>query len=252
MKNFSSTLKNGLLATGAILTFASCSKDDSLAGTGQLNLSAKSTISSTSAKSSINGKSLNSDIVITDFRMNLKEFELEMDSDSQYGDNEQWNDDGFYDFEDEIELEGPFELDLLAGQVSFITVDVPNAVYEELEFKFDKSTDATSDLFGKSVLIQGTLNGTPFIFWHDFEDEVEVDFEDPQFDIAIQNNVEGLLINFDMGLVFNATTGVDLTQATDGNGDGTIEISPTDADGNNELAQSIRNSIKAAIDLLDD
>lgn len=252
MQNFSSTLKNGLLATGAIITFASCSKDDSLAGNGRINLSAKSTISSTSAKASITGKSLNSDIVITDFRMNLKEFELEMDSDSQDDDNEQWNDDGFFDFEDEIELEGPFELDLLSGQISFISVDVPNGVYEELEFKFDKSTDATSELFGKSILIQGTLHGTPFIFWHDFEDEVEVDFEDPQFDIAVQNNVDGLLIDFDLTLVFNATTGVDLSQTTDGNGDGIIEISPTDADGNNAQAQSIRNNIKAAIDLLDD
>lgn len=147
MQNFSSTLKNGLLAAGAIIIIASCSKDDSLAGNGRINISAKSTVSSTSAKASITSKSLNSDIVITDFRMNLKEFELEMDSDSQGDDtqgddNEQWNDDGFFDFEDEIELEGPFELDLLSGQISFISVDVPNGVYEELEFKFDKSTDS--------------------------------------------------------------------------------------------------------------
>lgn len=257
MQNISSSLKIGLLAAGAIVAIASCSKDDSLAGNGRINLSAKSTVSSTSAKAAITSKSLNSDIVITDFRMNLKEFELEMDSDHegddvQGEDNELWNDDGFFDFEDEIELEGPFELDLLSGQISFISVDVPNGVYEELEFKFDKSTDDTSELFGKSILIQGTLSETAFTFWHDFEDEVEVDFEDPQFDITVQNNVDELLIDFDLTVVFNATTGVDLSQATDDNGDGLIEISPTDTDGNNALAQSIRDSIKAAIDLLDD
>jgi hypothetical protein len=183
--------------------------------------------------------------------MNVKEFELEIDDDSENDNNEQYDDDGYYDYKDDIELEGPFELDLLAGQISFITADVPNGVYEELEFKFDKSDDVTSDLFEKSVLIQGTLNGTPFIFWHDFEDEVEVDFEDPQFDLTVQNNVDGLVINFDLTLVFNEAAGVDLSQATDGNNNGIIEISPNDTDGNNDLAQAIRNRIKAAIDLLD-
>jgi hypothetical protein len=124
--------------------------------------------------------------------------------------------------------------------------------FEELEFKFDESTDANSDLFGKSVLIQGTIQGKPFIFWHNFEDEVEVDFEDPKFDITVSESPQGIVIDFDLSLVFDSTMGVDLTQATDNNMDETIEISPLDEDGNNELAQSIRNAIKAHIDLLDD
>ena len=60
------------------------------------------------------------------------------------------------------------------------------------------------------------------------------------------------MIDFDLSLIFDSTAGVDLSQATDGNQDGTIEISPSDPDGNNELAQSIRNAIKQHIDLLDD
>ncbi|MFT5942696.1 MAG: hypothetical protein ACI9AV_001210 [Sediminicola sp.] len=257
MKNLASALKNGLWAILALLTAVSCSKEDSSSGKGQLSITAKSMVSSTSSKASLTGKSLNSDVTITDFRMNLSEFELEMDDDNEEddtedSDNEQWNDDGYFDFEDEIELEGPFELDLLAGQVSFISVEIPNGIYEELEFKFDESTDPNSDLFGKSVLIQGTVNGTPFIFWHNFEDEVEVDFEDSQLDIVIQNNTNELILNFDLSLVFDVTSGVDLSQAADGNGDGIIEISPIDQDGNNAIAQSIKNNIKAAIDLLDD
>ena len=256
MKNFASMLKNGLWAIVALMTINSCSKESTNAGMGQLNIGAKSIASSTSTsgKMAIAEATLNSDVTITDFRMNLKEFELEMDNEYEYedDDNEQWDDDGYFDFEDEIELEGPFELDLLSGQISFISIEIPNGVYEELEFKFDESTDANSDLFGKSVLIEGTVKGTPFIFWHNFEDEVEVDFEDPLFDITVENNANGLVIYFDLSLIFNTTSGVDLSQATDGNADGVIEISPMDEDGNNALAQSIRNSIKAAIDLLDD
>ena len=81
---------------------------------------------------------------------------------------------------------------------------------------------------------------------------MEVDFEDPLFDISISEVPEGIVIDFDLSLIFDATAGVDLSQATDGNQDGTIEISPSDPDGNNDLAQSIRNAIKQHIDLLDD
>ena len=240
----------------SIIGLVGCSKEDSPSNTGELRLSAKGSFSSPSGKS-LTAKTANNDVVITDFRMNLKEFELEFDfedpGDDYYDDdNEQWDDDGYYDFEDEIELAGPFELDLIAGQIGFLNVSLPMGNFEELEFKFDKSTDATSDLFGKSVLIQGTVQGVPFIFWHDFEDEVEVDFEDPSFDITISSTLEGIVIDFDLSLVFDSTIGVDLSQASDGNADGTIEISPSDPDGNNELAQSIRNAIKAQINLLDD
>ena len=240
----------------SVMILVGCSKEDSPTSSGMLSVSAKSSFNSPSGKS-LTAKTVNNDIVVTDFRMNLKEFELEFDledpgDDYEDDDNEQWDDDGYYDFEDDIELEGPFELDLMAGQIRFINVSVPMGNFEELEFKFDASTDPTSDLFEKSVLIQGTVQGIPFIFWHDFEDEVEVDFEDPTFDIAISSAPEGIVIDFDLSLVFDSTVGVDLSQASDGNGDGTIEISPSDPDGNNDLAQSIRNAIKEQIDLLDD
>ena len=187
--------------------------------------------------------------------MNISEFELELDlEEDDYEDdqNDQWDDDGYFDFEDEIELMGPFELDLISGQISFLDVEVPMGVYEELEFEFDISTDPSSDLFGKSVLINGTIGGTPFIFWHHFEDEVEVDFEDTLFDIAITQNNQGIVIDFNLGMILDSVNGVDLSLANDGNLDGIIEISPEDPDGNNDLAEAIRHKIKEYINLLDD
>ena len=147
---------------------------------------------------------------------------------------------------------GPFELDLMSGQISFLNVTVPVGNYDELKFKFDVSTDQSSDLLDKSILIQGTINGTPFIFWHNFDDEVEVDFEDAQFDISVTQNVQGIVIDFDLGQILDSVNGVDLTLATDGNQDGVIEISPEDTDGNNALAEAIRNKIKEYVNLLDD
>ncbi|MBR9855854.1 MAG: hypothetical protein GYB37_14960 [Algicola sp.] len=259
MKKFNVSTQKSLTAVSlfSLLGLFSCSKDEMPEDKGMLSVSAKSTLVSSSGKSPSSKMVNNGDVVITDFRMNLKEFELEFDfeepdDDHQGNDDNLWDDDGYYDFEDEIELAGPFELDLMAGQISFINVAIPMGNFEELEFKFDENTDANSDLFGKSVLIKGTLQGIPFIFWHNFEDEVEVDFEDPTFDIAISSIPEGIVIDFDLNLIFDVSEGVDLSQASDGNEDGTIEISPSDPDGNNDLAQDIRNAIKAHIDLLDD
>ncbi|MCE2612404.1 hypothetical protein LVD13_05420 [Flavobacteriaceae bacterium D16] len=243
------------------LIFISCSSDET-DGNGTLKLSAKASVNSASAKNASTSKSVNTDVFVSDFRINISEFELELDDsefefefESESGESEfefEWEIDGYYDYEDEFELEGPFELDLLAGEINFLTVDVPNAQFEELEFKFDISNDTNSDMFGKSVLIQGTVNDIPFIFWNDFEDEVEVDFEEKEFDITISNNTEGVTIEFDLSLIFDVVSGIDLSQAVDGNEDGTIEISPEDPDGNNALAEAIRERIKTAIDLLDD
>jgi hypothetical protein len=174
------------------------------------------------------------------------------DDDDSFEDDDLWDDDGFLDSDDEIELEGPFELDLLDGQITFINAEVPNGRFEEIEFEFDASTDAQSELFGKSILIRGTFQQIPFEFWHDFEEELELDFDDPSLDIVINSGTESLVIDFDLSLLFNNSFGIDLTEAQDGNQDGLIEISPTDQDGNNALAQQIKEQIKDVIDLLDD
>ena len=236
-----------LLFAGILIT--SCSNDDSISG--GLEISAKATMPNATNKNS-SAKETNNHVVISDFLLNIKEFELEIDDDEQDDHNELWDDNGFYDSDDDIELQGPFELDLMSGQISFLFIDVPNAVFEEIEFEFDKSTNGTSELFEKSVLIKGTIDGIPFVFWHDFNDEIEVDFEEPQFDISIQNNANSIVINFDLSLLFHSVSGIDLSQATDGNSDGVIEISPNDTDGNNALAHQIKDKFKTLIDLLDD
>ena len=262
LKSITRTLTFGLVFSFLLI---SCSNDES-DGKGTLRVSAKASVNETSGtdRQSTASRTVNTDVFVSEFRVNIAEFELELDE-SEYefegeievesGESEfeyEWEIDGYYDYEDEFELEGPFELDLLAGEIDFLVVDIPNAQFEELEFEFDVSTDANSDLFGKSVLIQGTVNDIPFIYWDIFEDEVEVDFEEPEFDISIRDNTEGITIEFDLSEIFDVVSGIDLSQAMDGNEDGTIEISPEDPDGNNALAEQVRERIKSAIDLLDD
>ncbi|WP_242083903.1 hypothetical protein [Aestuariivivens sediminis] len=253
-KNLNSKRTLLLLLILSLFFAWSCSNDKMDSNTGKLNLSAKSTYANLATKS-LNSKEMADNITIDAFLINLSKFELEVDlEDDNYHDdeNEQWDDDGFYDYDDDLELMGPFELDLMSGQISFLNINVPIGNYDELEFKFDVSTDPLSDLFGKSVLIKGTVDGTPFIYWHHFDDELEVDFEDAQFDITITQNTEGIVIDFDLSQILDSVNGVDLHSAQDGNNDGTIEISPEDPDGNNDMAEAIRNKIKEYVNLFDD
>ena len=252
-KNLNLKRNTLFILTLALLLGLSCSNDGTDPNAGKLSISANSTFTNLTKSSS--NRVAAGNVVIEDFKLNISRFELEVDiEDDNYHEdqNEHWDDDGFYDYEDEIELMGPYELDLMSGQISILNVDVPNGVYDEMKFKFDVSTDPLSDLFGKSVLIQGTIDGTPFIFWQDFDDEVEVDFEDPQFDISVSQGAQGIVINFDLGQILDSVNGVDLTLANDGNQDGTIEISPEDPDGNNNLAEALGHKIKDYINLLDD
>jgi len=232
------------ILTLSTFVLVSCSKDDSS------NSSDETASTVLGAKATFNSGRAAGEIEITKFLINVEDFELEFDDDD-FGDDDDGGIGG--NFYSDIELEGPFVLNLSEPNLVFpiATVDVPVGEYEELEFDITRNRDPQNELFQRSILIEGTINGTPFLFWHNFEEDVEIEFEDVNVPIVIENDGENLIINFDLSFLFN-TNVIDLTGATDDNGDGVIEISPTDQDGNNSLANQIKELIKDAIDLLDD
>lgn len=197
---------------------------------------------------------VNSDLNLTTFKLNIEELELEFDDiDDDYDDDyEGYDDDGYLNSDDDVELQGPFELDLLNGTSNIVTLDLPQGTYESIEFEFDENENPNSDLFNKTILIEGTIDGTPFEFWHDFEEELEIDYENSAQNISISNGINTIVMNFDLDNLFNTSSGIDLSVATDNDGDGVIEINPNDNDGNNDLADDIKDKISDIIDLLDD
>lgn len=230
----------------ALSAFAlvSCSKDDetiSSEETATTTMGAKATYES--------GRAL-ANVEVTKFLINIEDLELEFDDDI-FGDDDDGGAGGSY--YSDIELEGPFVLNLSEPNQVFqiATVDVPQGEYEELEFEITKNNNSDDELFQRSVLIEGTVDGIPFQFWHNFEEDLEIDFEDANLPIVIDSNDESLVINFDLSFLFN-TNIIDLSTAVDGNGNGVIEISPSDQDGNTSLASQIKEAMKDAIDLLDD
>lgn len=217
--------------------FVSCSKDDNS------NTTEETATTLLGAKATFNNSRAFTDIEVTKFLVNVEDFELEFDDDEGIGGN----------FYSDLELEGPFVLNLSEPNLVFpiATVDIPVGEYEELEFEITRSRDPENELFQRSILIEGTIDGTPFVFWHNFEEDVEIEFEDVNVPIIIESDGENLIVNFDLTFLFN-TNIIDLSAATDGNGNGVSEISPTDQDGKNALANQIKEIMKDAIDLLDD
>ncbi|MDI9256900.1 hypothetical protein [Flavobacterium sedimenticola] len=236
-----------ILALIAVVGFmASCSNDDSSAA-NQMKIKARAMYNPAAANRNAEGVALNSNVVLSSFKINLKEIEFEF---AEGSDDDSMNDDddGFFNGDDEFELNGPFELDILNQNATVTTVTIPNGTYEEVEFELHRSTNANSPMFNKSIEVTGTINGTPFVFWHNVDEDFEIDYEDTNQNLVVNNNSYDIVFNFDLNQVLSL---VDLSTAVDGDGDGLIEIGPDDTDGNQALANQIANSIEDSCELDD-
>ncbi|MFO7575250.1 MAG: hypothetical protein R6W67_08850 [Bacteroidales bacterium] len=222
---------------------SSCKKDDQK-GMASIKFEAKYT----TTKSTLAEKSSTVGVIIESFKINLEEIEIEFnDNDPLFATDSVATD---------YELNGPFEIDLVKNGNALETiiasnVELPTAAYDEIEFKFRESKVLTSEMNGKSILVKGTINGTPFTFWSDNEIEAEIEFD--QIVYLDEASKAVLTVSFDLASLFNsAVGGIDITSATDGNANGTIEIFPGDPDGNSNLASLIWAKVEYIIDAFEE
>jgi len=184
------------------------------------------------------------------FKADLSLYASEQDDEPCGSDDDEGVDDNDYGSDDEVNLAGPFELDLSQGSTTVTNVNIPEGVYEEVEFKMDVSSNPSSELYQKSILLSGMIDATPFEFYHTFDEDFEVDYEDAGQNLVIDaDNNNSITFNFDLATVIS---NVGFSSATDGNNDGIIEINPVDPDGNQQLAHSIKNAIVQYAELMDD
>ncbi|GGE30873.1 hypothetical protein [Psychroflexus planctonicus] len=180
------------------------------------------------------------------FREDFSLYATDFDDDG-CEDDDDYDDDS--DDDEDYKIFGPFEIDLSNESTTIVEVEIPVAEYEEVEFEMERGIDVNSPLYQKSMLMTGTLNGMPFEFYHTFSEDFEVDYEDAGQNLVItENNNNQVTFQFDLVSVINS---VDMNNASDGNGNGIIEISPEDTDGNNALANQIKNAVKQYVDLID-
>jgi hypothetical protein len=220
-----------------LVLLASCSNDNE-GKSDNLVLKARSIYN----QGKVTAASPNAVVSLTSFTFNFKEIEFE------FAENSSNDDDGFFDSDDEIELNGPFVVNVLNNTIDIAALNVPAGVYEEVEFTMSRNKQVNSPMYNKSVQIEGTINGTPFVFWHNIEEDFEIDYEDAAQNLIIDNTTSTLYLNFDLNAVVNS---IDFSVATDNDGDGVIEINPNDQDGNQSLANLIKDRIKDTIELDD-
>jgi hypothetical protein len=241
-----------IIAIFLIALTISCSTDNStltdVASIGNVELKAKATITNTAPKNSASAKGLLNNLNITSLKINIKNIEFGINENE--GDHNNSNDSIYHD----LKLEGPFLLDLASTNTSIdiANVEVPNNVYDKVQFELNKSRNLNSAMFGKSIEIKGDINGTPFVFWTDAEEEMEVNFSAANTNIIVNGTTTITTINFNLNTIFGTASTIDFSLAVDGNADGVIEISPNNNDGNADLADLIKNLFKEGTDLEND
>ncbi len=251
IKNFSNLFKIAGLFLFSLAVLSSCSKDDIEKGGTTILFKGKylnSGSSSIKSVSAVNEGELSNGVVIESFKINISEIELEFDDDDPMFEKDS--------FASDIELEGPFEIDLMLEGMTLETliaenIDLPSAAYEEIEFEFEKSENSISEMFKKTILVKGAIDGIPFIFWHDEDFDMEIEFENTvRLDVAKQALIT---VSFDILSMFDpGKGGIDISNAKDGNGNGIIEIYPDDPDGNKKLADRLMDRLEDIIEAFED
>ncbi|WP_298757510.1 hypothetical protein [uncultured Psychroserpens sp.] len=171
------------------------------------------------------------------FKINIQDLKLRFDVIGGITEEEfvGYDGNGFFDKLDNSLLNGPIEIEFFSDQ-DVLNLPSPKTNYNAFSFQFTKSEDTDSEMYNKTIRLEGRKDGMPIVFWHDFEDVFAFDFDDEGF--VINESVERLKIRVFLGDFLSVSL---LSNALDGDGDGTITISPNDTDGNNDLAETIKD-----------
>ena len=230
---------NRIIVIALALVIVSCSNEEE-GGKIELRLSA---VNGNAGKTAVLTGKGNENVVFTDFKISIRDVVFKNDDDPNSNLDT-----------DEIQFRGPYQVDLLNGADALTqtigNVVVPDGLYKELRFKFHKDEEAplTDDLFDKSIYIEGTIDGTPFVFWHDTSENLDVG---RSTGVQVTDGTANFTVTFDISQFLNSFNEIDLSLAVDNNQDGLIEIHPNDEDGNQDLSDELKDNIKATADIID-
>ena len=154
-------------------------------------------------------------IVVTKAQVVLRKLDLKQSDATSCPD-----DDSAHEDCNEVKL-GPIlvDLPLTATASGGITASIPEGTYHEIEFQIHRPTNHTGDaafaaanpnFANASVRVEGTYNGTPFVFTSTMTQSIELEFNPP---VVINADNQNVTVNFDLtnwfkvnGVVINPTT----------------------------------------------
>lgn len=191
------------------------------------------------------GNAMLADIQISQFLVNIDEFEFEVE--------DEWN--ASYD-DDEVSVYGPWLVDLMSPDafngINIAAGQVPNDLYDEVEVDMDVSYDESNDnIYNRSVYIEGTIDQTPFVFWYDDDFDFEVEFDNNEI-VEMTGEEILVMVEFQIPVLIDAFVNSLAGSVADGNGNGVIEIWNNDPDGNDDFVDNIIDAMEDAFDVDDD
>jgi hypothetical protein len=136
---------------------------------------------------------------------------------------------------------GPVLVDIpvTANAVTTVSANVPAGTYSRVDFRIHKATDDAADAAfraanpnfdGVSVRVEGTYNGSPFVFTSDLTEKQELSLAEPL--VVEEGTTPNLTIQFDMSSWFR---------------NGSTVIDPNTANKNGTNENLVRNNIRASM-----
>jgi hypothetical protein len=167
-------------------------------------------------------------IVITKAQIVVRKLELKQSDATTCADEE--DDNPSSDDCEEVKV-GPMlvDLPLTAGATSELTASVPAGTYRELEFQIHKPTSSAADqafvtanpnFANTSIRVEGTYNGTPFVYTTALTDVFELEFDPP---VVLDADNKNVTIKVDLASWFkNGATVIDPSTANAGQPNETV------------------------------
>ena len=240
--------RNVLFAVLGLAVFASCSSDDDEKvipegekSTVQVILRSTMSDEVTTYATANESNPLN----LEQLYINIAEIEFDIANDKIYSD---------------VELEGPFPIDLLSEKAAkgwtLSTTTVPNGTYEEIEFEFDVYKGDNEDfknLLGNTIYASGSFDlgeaVIPFVIKSEEELEVELEYENNPLVLDGESTKVFIILNLNKvvsELIKNAA--IDFVGATLEE-DGSILI---DKNTNENILEKFEDALEAAFEAIED
>ncbi len=233
-------LKNLFVLALALFILSSCNDDDSNTNSSQVKVALKT--SQTPLKAAVEPAA--DPLVLEAFQICLGEIEFDVNDDME--DMLPGNDSVYSD----VELEGPFLIDLLSADaetgIDLATADVPNAVYEEIEFDFEPyDKDEPAEMTGKTIWVKGSYEGTAFTIISDEELELELEYANGY---TLDGADSRLFIDLNLAQLKTFVAAIDFTAAV-AEEDGSILITK---EKNEDILKQFEEAIENSFDIDED
>lgn len=248
--------RNVLFLVLGFAVFASCSSDDDkFVPAEDASIVQVAIRTSNGAKAKLVLAETNS-LFLDKLYMNISEIEFDIHDDMK--DKLPGNDDLYSD----VELKGPFPINLLSDKAMsdngwlLATTNVPNGIYEEIEFEFEDykgDNDDFKELFGNTIYASGTVviddQTVPFTIESDEEVEIELEYENEG--LVLDGSSSKVYIDLDLqGMISSLIefTSLDFVNA-DRETDGSIVISNK---RNKKILDKFNDVVEFAFEALED